>query len=89
MRIQLDIPSTMEGRIKQWMKDTGFRTYSELFNNSMSLFAWVGNEVRNGRVILSADPARQEPDKQLSMPFMDALAADAANTRELTSVKAG
>jgi|SRR5271165_1086758 len=73
MRIQLEVPGAMEGRLKQWMNEVGFKTYSDLFNNTMSLFTWVANEVKNGRIIVSLDPGGQGYERQLSMPFMDAL----------------
>jgi hypothetical protein len=74
MRIQLDIPTGKDERIKQWMKEAGFKTYSELFNNTMSVFTWVANEVKHGRIVISQDPSGQTLEKQFSMPFMDVLA---------------
>lgn len=73
MRIQLDIPALSVERIKRCMSECGFKTYSELFNNSMSVFNWVATEVKQGRIIISQDPSGQTHEKQLSMPFMDAL----------------
>lgn len=77
MRIQLDIPAAMELRIKPWMNEVGFKTYSELFNNAMTLMWWVRNEIKSGRIIVSVDPDRKGYEKQLSMPFMDAIAPKA------------
>lgn len=74
MRIQLEIPTGKDERIKQWMKEAGFKTYSELFNNTMSVFTWVANEVKHGRIVISQDPSGQTHEKQFSMPFMDVLA---------------
>ncbi len=80
MRIQLDIPKGKDERIKDWMKEAGFKTYSELFNNAMSVFIWVATEVKQGRIIISQDPSGKTYEKQFSMPFMDALTVNAPET---------
>ena len=73
MRIQLELPETRVQELKKLMEEAGFETYKDLFNNSLTLFEWAVNEVKNGKVLGSMDE-QNEKFRVLVMPFLERIA---------------
>jgi hypothetical protein len=73
MRIQLELPEARVQELKKLMEEAGFDTYKDLFNNSLTLFEWAVNEVKNGKVLGSMDE-QNEKFRVLVMPFLERIA---------------
>jgi hypothetical protein len=73
MRIQLELPEARVQELKKLMDEAGFETYKDLFNNSLTLFEWAVNEVKNGKVLGSMDE-QNEKFRVLVMPFLERIA---------------
>jgi hypothetical protein len=73
MRIQLELPEARVQELKKLMEEAGFETYKDLFNNSLTLFEWAVNEVKNGKVLGSMDE-QNEKFRVLVMPFLERIA---------------
>lgn len=73
MRIQLELPEARVQELKKLMGEAGFETYKDLFNNSLTLFEWAVNEVKNGKVLGSMDE-QNEKFRVLVMPFLERIA---------------
>ena len=73
MRIQLELPEARVQELKKLMEEAGFETYKDLFNNSLTLFEWAVNEVKNGKVLGSMDE-HNEKFRVLVMPFLERIA---------------
>ncbi len=73
MRIQLELPEARVQELKKLMEEAGFETYKDLFNNTLTLFEWAVNEVKNGKVLASMDE-QNEKYRVLVMPFLERIA---------------
>jgi hypothetical protein len=73
MRIQLELPEARVQELKRLMEEAGFETYKDLFNNSLTLFEWAVNEVKNGKILGSMDE-QNEKFRVLVMPFLERIA---------------
>ena len=73
MRIQLELPEERVQELKKLMEEAGFETYKDLFNNSLTVFEWLLNEVRSGRVIASVDE-KNEKYRVLVTPALEHVA---------------
>jgi hypothetical protein len=56
------------------MEKAEFRTYSDLFNNALTLLQWSMQQIEDGYVIVSLNPDT-EKQKELSMPFLQHVSA--------------
>lgn len=65
------------------MEEAGFETYKDLFNNSLTLFEWAVNEVKNGKVLGSMDE-QNEKFRVLVMPFLERIANAARKAEQPT-----
>jgi|1185.fasta_scaffold1041362_1 hypothetical protein len=70
MRIQLDFPEDKVKELKALMEENGIESYKELFNNSLTLFEWAIQEVKNGRSLASVDE-QSERYRVLMMPILE------------------
>ncbi len=75
MRIQLEVPDTSATQLKTLMKKGNIRTFSDLFNNALTVLYWCLKEREQGRVIASLDEA-QNRYKELAMPIFGAVGKD-------------
>ena len=73
MRIQLELTDSQVRDLKTLMQETELDTYKDLFNNSLTLFEWAVNEVKNGKVLGSMDE-HNEKFRVLVMPFLERIA---------------
>ncbi|MBV8811797.1 MAG: hypothetical protein JO033_24265 [Acidobacteriaceae bacterium] len=74
MRIQLEVSEDKRKQIRRLMEEADFKTYSELFNNALTLLQWSMRQIEDGNVIVSLNP-ETEKQKELSMPFLQHVAA--------------
>ena len=81
MRIQLELPEARVQELKKLMEEAGFDTYKDLFNNSLTLFEWAVNEVKNGKVLGSMDE-QNEKFRVLVMPFLERIANTARKVEQ-------
>ena len=72
MRIQLEISESKSKQIKAIMEKADFKTYSELFNNAVTLMQWSIRQIEEGRLILSVDQVSGK-EKELVMPLLQHL----------------
>lgn len=82
MRIQLEISENKRIQIKTLMEKTDFKTYSELFNNAVTLLQWSVQQLEEGRSILSVNQDSGK-EKELLMPFLQHVAQSANKEIEL------
>jgi hypothetical protein len=80
MRIQLELPEEQVQELKKLMAEAGIETYKDLFNNALTVFEWLLNEVSNGKVIAAVDE-QNEKYRVLEMPALE-RAAKAARTKK-------
>jgi len=76
MRIQLELPETQVQELKKLMAEAGLDTYKDLFNQALSAFEWILNEVKSGRSIASVDEQNQTY-RVLVMPALQQVAKNA------------
>src|ERR1700733_6460439 len=76
MRIQLELPETQVQELKTLMAEAGLDTYKDLFNQALSAFEWILNEVKSGRSIASVDEQNQTY-RVLVMPALQQVAKNA------------
>ena len=81
MRIQLELPETQVAELKQLMEEAGIDTYKDLFNNSLTMFEWALNEVKNGKILASVDE-KSEKYRVLVMPLLERVAKAARRSAE-------
>jgi hypothetical protein len=82
-RIQFDISETMLEEIESIMHDCDLATKKEFLNNAATAFIWMVDQIKSGRLVISAD--RDKNDFEIFwMPALRAasrLAAPSARTR--------
>jgi len=81
MRIQLELPEAQVNELKKLMREAGFDTYKDVFNNSLTLLEWVLNEVKSGKVIAAVDE-KSEKYRVLVMPVLERVARAARNAEQ-------
>lgn len=81
MRIQLELPKPQVRELKNLMAEVGLDTYKDLFNQSLSAFEWIVNEVKTGRSVASVDD-RNETYRVLVMPALQQVARNARTTEK-------
>jgi len=88
MRIQLELPDERVRELKGLMAEAGIETYKDLFNNALTIFEWLLNEVKSGKVIAAVDE-QNEKYRVLVMPALERAAKAArmakANQPEYTA----
>lgn len=82
MRIQLEISESKRKQLKAMMEKADFKTYSELFNNAVTLLQWSIRQSEEGRSILSVDQVSGK-EKELVMPFLQHLEQPSGTELEL------
>jgi Arc/MetJ-type ribon-helix-helix transcriptional regulator len=75
MRIQLEISESRREQIRELMEKADFKTYSDLFNNAITLLQWSVRQIEDGCLIVSLNP-ETERQKELAMPFLQHIAGD-------------
>jgi hypothetical protein len=86
MRIQLEISENKRKQIKAMMEKADFKTYSELFNNAVTLLQWSIRQIEEGRSILSVDQGSGK-ERELVMPFLQHLEQTAGIELELVRAR--
>jgi len=83
MRIQLELPEEQVQELKKLMAEAGLETYKDVFNNALTVFEWLLNEVKSGKVIAAVDE-KNEKYRVLVMPALEraAKAARAAQAQQ-------
>jgi hypothetical protein len=81
MRIQLELPEAQVEQLKTLMAQAGIDTYKDLFNNSLTLFEWALDEVKNGRVLASVDE-QNDKYRVLVMPVLERIAKAARQAEQ-------
>jgi Arc/MetJ-type ribon-helix-helix transcriptional regulator len=82
MRIQLEISGNKHKQIKTLMEKADFKTYSELFNNAVTLLQWSIRQIEEGHSILWVDQGSGR-EKELLMPFFRDLKQSVSEEVEL------
>ena len=82
MRIQLEVSENKRKQIKTLMEKADFRTYSELFNNAVTLLQWSIRQIEDGRSIVSVDQDSGK-ERELLMPFLQHVEQSAGKEVEL------
>jgi Arc/MetJ-type ribon-helix-helix transcriptional regulator len=82
MRIQLEISENKRKQIKTLIEKADFKTYSELFNNAVTLLQWSIQQIEAGRSILSVDQESGK-ERELLMPFLQHVEQSAGKEVEL------
>jgi hypothetical protein len=82
MRIQLEISENKRKQIQTLMEKADLKTYSELFNNAVTLLQWSIQQIEHGRSILSVDQDSGK-ERELLMPFLQHVGQSASTEVEL------
>lgn len=84
MRIQVDFSDQQVAELRTLMEEIDIQNYKELFNNALTLFEWVIEEIKVGRVLAAVDE-EEETYRVLVMPILQAamkkFRREAANRR--------
>lgn len=75
IRFQFEIDQEHMNELESLMKLGGLKTKKELLNNALTLLKWAVKQTGRGSTIAAIDE-RDGTYKELSMPFLDALAAN-------------
>jgi len=75
IRFQFEIDQEHMNELESLMKLGGLKTKKELLNNALTLLKWVVKQTGRGSTIAAMDE-RDGTYKELSMPFLDAIAAN-------------
>lgn len=75
IRFQFEIDQEHMNELESLMKLGGLKTKKELLNNALTLLKWVVKQTGRGSTIAAIDE-RDGTYKELSMPFLDAIAAN-------------
>ena len=67
--VHIQFEDAQVGLIEDLMRSTGLRTQTELFNNTLALFAWAVNELKRGRRIATIDDSAKSI-RELVMPAL-------------------
>ena len=86
MRIQLEISETKQQQLKALMEKADFKTYSELFNNAVTLLQWAVRETEAGCAIFSIE-RESGREKELLMPFLQHVEQSVAEEEELAPAR--
>ena len=79
LRMQFEVSQTKADEIRRLMREGGFETQKELFNNAVTLLRWALDHAKKGHSVSAIDRAT-EKEYELQMPFL-AHAAPAAEHR--------
>jgi hypothetical protein len=74
IRFQFEIDQEHMNELESLMKLGGLKTKKELLNNALTLLRWAVKQTGRGSTIAAIDE-RDGVYKELSMPFLDAIAA--------------
>lgn len=77
-RIQLDISERLALELEQMKRDGEIATTKELLNNSLTALQWMMEQVKAGRIIVSVDRAKNDPEI-FWMPVLRAAARARTN----------
>jgi len=69
-RIQFELSEDRVKELEGMMQQAGIVTRRDLFNNALTLFEWVINEKKAGRIVASIDEANHRY-KELVMPSLE------------------
>lgn len=78
MNLQFEISDQEIEKLDEMLKETGLDSYKDLFNNSLSLFYWAAEQVKNNKVIAAVDEGAQKYT-EVQMPAL----AHISETRRL------
>jgi hypothetical protein len=72
IRMQFEVPTDKANEIETLIKECGFESKKEFFNNAITLLKWAVRHVKNGETVAAVNP-REEKYTELSMPFLDTI----------------
>jgi hypothetical protein len=75
IRFQFEIDQDHMNELESLMKLGGLKTKKELLNNALTLLKWAVKQTGRGSTIAAIDE-RDGSYKELSMPLLDAIAAN-------------
>ena len=59
-RVQFDLSETLLKEIDELMADCEIATKKDLLNNAVTAFQWMVEQIKDGRVVVSADRDRND-----------------------------
>lgn len=77
----MELPEGRVEELKALMAEAGLETYKDLFNNALTAFEWLTDEVKNGRVIAAVDE-RNEKYRVLVMPALERVVKTARKSEQ-------
>ena len=60
MNLQFEVSDQEIEKLDEMLKETNLDSYKDLLNNSLSLFYWAAQQVKNGKVIAAVDESAQK-----------------------------
>jgi hypothetical protein len=69
-RLQIDVPENKYAELEALIKECGFATKKEFFDNAVTLFKWAVGQARRGNSIAAVDE-RAGKFTELQMPFLE------------------
>lgn len=76
-RIQIELSAQKYAEFEQLLKDCGFETKKDFFNNVMTLLKWAVRHVKEGHSVAAVDDGNKRYF-ELQMPFLEHVASTAA-----------
>jgi hypothetical protein len=70
IRMQFEVPAEKAKEIEALIRECGFESKKDFFNNAITLLKWVARHTRNGNIIASIDKG-SERYTEFSMPFIE------------------
>jgi hypothetical protein len=77
MRFQFEIDAEWLQRLEELMKLGGLRTKKDLMNNALTVLDWAVKQRLAGRTIVSVADEDDGTERELEMPYLNAVAASA------------
>jgi Uncharacterized protein conserved in bacteria (DUF2191). len=77
MRFQFEIDEEWLQKLEELMKLGGLRTKKELMNNALTVLDWAVKQRLARRVVLSVAEDDDGTERELEMPYLNAVAAAA------------
>jgi hypothetical protein len=60
MNLQFEISEQEIEKLDEMLKETNLDSYKDLLNNSLSLFYWAVQQIKNGKIIAAVDENDQK-----------------------------
>ncbi len=70
MRMQFEIPDDRYRELETLIKEAGFKSKADFFDNAIALFKWTVKHAKKGNIIAAVDE-REHKYIELQMPYLD------------------